>query len=122
MIVPRKYRRASNDPVSGLPIKACSNCQQLHDRNGRYCVPCHNEYMRDWRRGRYVEYDHKVRARDIARVAKHRGKLQPKPCQQCGSEQNLEMHHMDYSKPKDVTWLCRECHRAWHKTFGILAA
>lgn len=108
--------------MSGDPLPLCSICRAPHQRNGRYCVPCHNEYMRKWRKGRYFEYDKKMLARDIARVAKASGELKPKPCQHCGSEHNLEMHHMDYSKPKNVTWLCRACHRAWHKAFGTFAA
>ena len=39
------------------------------------------------------------------------GKL---PCAFCRADDNLEAHHHDYTKPLDVTWLCRPCHRRFH--------
>jgi hypothetical protein len=41
-------------------------------------------------------------------------KLTKLPCAFCGAEENLEAHHHDYTKPLDVTWLCRPCHRRFH--------
>lgn len=34
---------------------------------------------------------------------------------QCGGR--IEAHHVDYSKPRDITWLCAKHHRAWHRVF-----
>ena len=28
---------------------------------------------------------------------------------------NVEAHHNDYNKPLEIRWLCRNCHREWHK-------
>lgn len=41
-------------------------------------------------------------------------------CAECGvSGERLEMAHFDYSKPLEVTWLCRPCHvrldLGWHQ-------
>lgn len=56
------------------------------------------------------------RARKIARTrAQHaldRGEIQRAPCS-CGNP-DPEMHHEDYSKPLEVTWLCRPCHLLEH--------
>jgi len=41
------------------------------------------------------------------------GKLKQIPCVVCRNPKS-EAHHEDYSKPLDVIWLCRRCHRAWH--------
>jgi ribosomal protein S27AE len=40
--------------------------------------------------------------------------LKREPCSKCG-EKIAEKHHHDYSKPLDVTWLCRKCHMQEHK-------
>lgn len=76
--------------------------------------------MRERRRGEPSGYSHlpeprrsKVRARHLAGVALRRGKLSLGPCENCGNVE-AEMHHADYSKPLEVTWLCRGCHLAAH--------
>ena len=38
-----------------------------------------------------------------------------KKCQECGSKDHLEMHHIDYFKDKDIIILCRKCHRHLHR-------
>lgn len=44
--------------------------------------------------------DRKVKARawHAVLVAKRRGVLVPQPCEVCGSDQNIEAHHEDYSQ------------------------
>lgn len=67
-------------------------------------------------RGRLISKEQHARqiARARATMAVHRGTLARKPCEQCG-EPDAERHHADYSRPLDVTWLCRRCHRALHR-------
>jgi ribosomal protein S27AE len=55
----------------------------------------------------------KIAAHNAVKLAKERGDLIPKPCEQCGDEPT-HAHHDDYSKPLDVRWLCPQCHRAEH--------
>ena len=57
---------------------------------------------------------HKHEARWTARRAVLYGRLQRKPCEDCGAAK-AEMHHEDYSRPLDVTWLCKPCHRKRHQ-------
>ncbi len=32
----------------------------------------------------------------------------------CGSTENIQAHHEDYSKPMEVVWMCAVCHRKHH--------
>lgn len=43
------------------------------------------------------------------------GLLIPKPCERCSYGIGVQAHHEDYSKPLDVTWLCRPCHGMRHR-------
>lgn len=81
-----------------------------------YCQPCHNEYQRlnrhNWpstKRKGTPEYE----ARYKANNARRDGILIPEPCEVCGNEK-VQMHHEDYEKPLDVTWLCKKCHQNHH--------
>ena len=38
----------------------------------------------------------------------------PNKCKRCNKKKKLEAHHEDYSKPLEVTWLCRQCHNEIH--------
>lgn len=43
------------------------------------------------------------------------GKLiKPLKCLRCQAETRLLAHHLDYSKPLEVVWLCSSCHRLEH--------
>lgn len=55
----------------------------------------------------------KANAHRAVFVAIKKGKLQKKPCRDCGSEK-VDAHHTDYSKPLDVVWLCRKHHFREH--------
>lgn len=95
----------------------CSRCGNVREQaDQRYCRRCANAYMRTWRKTHPMNEAHRKRdiARSIAHVTKKRGGLKPKPCEACGSPK-AEMHHPDHERPRDVAWLCRSCHLAWHR-------
>jgi len=65
-------------------------------------------------------YDKKYPYKKTATVAINNairsGKIvRPLNCENCGSENRIEGHHDDYSKPYSVRWLCVFCHSNWHK-------
>lgn len=38
----------------------------------------------------------------------------PETCEACGRRGKPDAHHEDYSRPLDVRWLCRRCHKRVH--------
>ena len=44
----------------------------------------------------------------------YRGLIKKQPCEKCGSIENINAHHDNYTKPLEVRWLCCTCHRAEH--------
>jgi len=38
----------------------------------------------------------------------------PLLCEKCAEKPPADMHHEDYSKPLEVIWLCRGCHKRGH--------
>ena len=55
----------------------------------------------------------KRRAHEMVKDALRQGVLIRQACQ-CG-EVKSHAHHDDYSKPLEVRWLCRTCHRNHHE-------
>jgi hypothetical protein len=49
-------------------------------------------------------------------AALKKGEMQRESCADCGYH-IAEAHHEDYSKPLEVTWLCRKCHAELHKQY-----
>ena|ERR1035441_6494427 len=103
----------------------CSCGKPIEDsRKGqRYCKDCHAKYMRENRK-RHSELNpeakKKVICRSYANVYLRRRKIKKQPCVICGDE-NSQMHHKDYNKPLDITWLCRDDHLSLHKNIGPIA-
>lgn len=65
-------------------------------------------------RERYKKDPTKAAARARVALEIRRGKMAKKPCEVCGHEK-AQAHHSDYTKPLEISWLCAEHHRAWHK-------
>ena len=113
------YRCRQQKPAEAfyktMPTK-CKECQKAQMK-AHYREP---EYKR-----RNAEYQ-RERLQDAEKHAKHiarrtlgnavrLGKVfKPDICLACGSDENVEAHHEDYSRPLEVEWWCRNCHATYH--------
>ena len=103
------------------PKNECSKCKKPLEPNRigkrRYCLSCHNEYMRN-HRPKHSELSPlqrlKANCRSYVHVYIKRGKIVKQPCCICGNSV-VEAHHADYTKPLDIVWYCREHHLELHK-------
>ena len=78
-------------------------------------VQLNKEKMRDYRNQYYRRNPEKDKARVKLNDAVQSGKIhKPLYCSSCDSDRHLEAHHTDYSKPLEVTWLCKSCHVDLH--------
>lgn len=77
---------------------------------------------REYQKHKYRKCPEKIMARQKVQYAIKVGKITKMPCEVCGSLE-VEAHHEDYSKPLDVMWLCKKCHKEHHnkKKGGCLA-
>ena len=138
-----QYARDRRPPKQRQPVPTgfarCSGCKTVKsidefprnraNRNGhgRYCRSCQHlrarvyekteknrKRKRCYQKGyaRRPEIAHKMKIRQLAQLAALFGVITKGLCR-CGSA-TVEAHHADYSRPLDVIWLCRECHRIEH--------
>lgn len=81
----------------------------------------HREERLKQSREYYQANKDKIKARTLARYHKDKEKVKAErlaealvplgeKCEECGSTEDLERHHPDYSKALEVRTLCRKCH------------
>lgn len=59
--------------------------------------------------------------RMVIQALRHGDLIKPCTCGQCGCiTEFLDAHHLDYSKPLEVIWLCRSCHLKTHGTMAVI--
>ena len=90
-----------------------ANAERLRARSK--AIRATPEFRAKW--AKYVAANrNKKRARSAVKAAIKKGTLtRPANCA-CGSDALVEAHHHDYTKPLEVEWLCRRCHRKHHET------
>lgn len=123
-----------------LPLDAFYKHPQMKDGHLGKCKECAKIDVRANREGK-IDYYRKIereRKKDPAASRKwsarnpvkrkasgmlsdaiKRGKVQKQQhCDVCLEIKPLDGHHDDYAQPLKVRWLCRICHKAWHKENG----
>lgn len=110
--------------------KTCTVCgeekplEDFHRRRHRTkdgrrtaCKECTNARNREENRDRSDIEKQIVRRK--TRDAVENGELVKGPCEVCGTDEDIEAHHLHYDQPDShlvVQWLCVEHHRAVHGT------
>lgn len=101
-------------------MKLCTKCGEhpVMPYHHCWCRKCMNAYMRA-NRPKHRELNPEARKRANCRSYTNtligRGTLMRGLCQSCGTTENIQAHHADYSDPRTVEWLCTACHRAHHR-------
>jgi len=116
-----QIRRASPDGLTA----SCRSCLKDYDRarsNLPHRIKAREEYAKSPHgkqvcatvKKRWIDRNREKRAAHGALWnAIKRGKLKPRPCEQCGAL-NAHAHHPDYKQPLDVIWLCPLHHKQAH--------
>ena len=101
----RKYREDPAERLARSTAKNRESDRESYQRN--------REKILGRRRGNPEE-----RARRKLNYEIERGRVtRPDRCSECGVGCRAEAHHHDYSKPLEVTWLCRKCHKWKHRKY-----
>ena len=68
-----------------------------------------------------LKYPEKEKARQAVKYAVSTGRLiRLWYCERCFITCQSEAHHLDYSKPLEVEWLCFDCHKKLHKREDVM--
>ena len=95
---------------SGLSNK-CRACTKEYDRI-RNRLPERIKLRRVYKKRHQLKNPQKYQARRIVSRLIYKGRLKRGKCIYC--DKIGEAHHSDYSKPLDITWLCRQHHLDHH--------
>lgn len=121
---------ARNCPKCERPMVAgpCGFLKSGARRMKFRCAPCDAPRIRAAMRGPKKtafnrayqnRYPEKRAAHKLVERALLKGALVKSPCAICAKPQ-VEAHHEDYSRPLDVTWLCRFHHLQRHREIDDL--
>jgi len=119
----RGYQRAyvRNGPL-GLPRRARKNRlppDVVKERNAartKAWRAAHPDRVAAWHGKHRGANEEQTRAGWKLRRCVVSGQIRkPAACSSCETTGSVEAHHEDYSRPLEVSWLCRKCHVALHQ-------
>lgn len=95
--------------VVSKQLKNCEVCGEVTSFYWAYlCEFCRNKKRKH---KNYIKSVHK----ELNLAVKYGRVDKPLLCEECHNEEYLEAHHDDYTKPLEVKWYCRSCHRTNHR-------
>lgn len=109
------------------PIKYCRNCdKRLVRRRFSNGQP---EDRTAFRKRKYCDracmaagYTGQIKVLNAKNSRKQAARKRKSGCEQCGSRQNLHVHHADENPlnntPSNLVTLCASCHQRWHRHHG----
>lgn len=112
----RKYRKENRDIINAkMKERRKKNPEKKRDESREYYTENKDiilNRLKDWRESN----PEKTKTHCKTNYAQKIGAIiQPQKCEECGEiTDKLDKHHEDYSKPLDVEWLCKSCHRQLH--------
>lgn len=129
----RRYRRTDKGKSNVIRFsksvkrtavtKKCLICgdEFKTSRNAKYCgdgcywksPDCKASRISSHRKSKVIHCIRHSANKKVSRAVKD-GRLKRLPCEVCGSNDDIEGHHDDYSKPYEVRWMCSECHTKHH--------
>lgn len=90
---------------------------RIRDRE-RQQTETRRSYDRNRRIAKQLKEPDKYKARCIVnRYFRYRKNERPTSCSHCWTEWRIELHHEDYSNPREVIPLCSLCHNQYHKWY-----
>ena len=124
----REYRDKNGKYLREYNRQYRADNQEYFREHGRQWRAENPEYQREYyaeNRGNILAHQRRYRAKNEEKTVAHTavtlairaGSLvRPDRCSQCGKRCTPDAHHDDYSKPLDVRWICRACHKLHHGT------
>ncbi len=116
-----KMRAYQNEHCEELRIKSIeySRSERGRENNNkatRKYYATHKKAIAKRMKRNQVEQKERYVSRYQASNAIKLGKLsRPTACQDCNKQGRVEGHHPDYTKPLEITWLCKRCHALKHR-------
>lgn len=99
--------------VDAGPKSSAQRQREYRERHGETVRERERERLRRRRADGWREDPIKKHARNLVAAALRRGRMTRQPCEVCGHTP-AQAHHDDYSKPLEVSWLCRAHHEEQH--------
>lgn len=110
----RDYYHANRNTVRDAQAKYHADHREELKKKKRKHYRANREEILSVAKQKYAANKVAFTARNAAGYAIRAGKLIQGACENCGSTKYINAHHDDYSKPLEVRWLCRSCHKRFH--------
>ena len=110
----RQYHRNNLDKDRAYRRKwRAENKDKVIAQKKRYRIK-HAKRLAEYYKDYLVKNRVKHKARSLLSRRVQQGKIEKLPCEVCGTQEKIDGHHDDYSKPLEVRWLCKKHHYKVH--------